>query len=294
MNKLPFSLDALHAFEAAARLRSFKLAAAELNVTATAVSHRIRKLEEQLGKPLFVRKVREVALTEEGAWLLAAVSDGLAQIAAVIERIRTPARQTVRLSVTPAFAAKWLVPKLPAFQTAYPEIDLYVHTSYAVVDLNAGAADLAVRYGDGRFAGLQAEPLLQECFAPVASPSLLADLGREVKQWPLIHLEWHRPAQGAVDWNAWAQAAGVPPADVQGGIRYSDGGHAIQAAVAGQGVALLGLKLIKTELDLGLLQVAAEPQLPAQYYWLCEPLRRKPEAAVKVVKDWLLAQAMPV
>ena len=287
MNKLPFSLDALHAFEAAARLRSFKLAAAELNVTATAVSHRIRKLEEQLGKPLFVRKVREVALTEEGAWLLAAVSDGLAQIAAVIERIRTPARQTVRLSVTPEFAAKWLVPKLPAFQTAYPEIDLYVHTSYAVVDLNAGAADLAVRYGDGRFAGLQAEPLLQECFAPVASPSLLADLGREVKQWPLIHLEWHRPAQGAVDWNAWAQAAGVPPADVQGG-------HAIQAAVAGQGVALLGLKLIKTELDLGLLQVAAEPQLPAQYYWLCEPLRRKPEAAVKVVKDWLLAQAMPV
>ena len=81
---------------------------------------------------------------------------------------------------------------------------------------------------------------------------------------------------------------------MQGGIRYSDGGHAIQAAVAGQGVALLGLKLIKTELDLGLLQVAAEPLLPAQYYWLCEPLRRKPETAVKVVKDWLLTQAMPV
>ncbi|OSI18667.1 LysR substrate-binding domain-containing protein [Neisseria dumasiana] len=291
MRKPNCSLDALYAFEAAARTGSFKSAAAELNVTATAISHRIRLLEMQLGKPLFVRKVRAVSLTAEGRILFDAAAQGFAVITTALERICEPVRQVVSISVTPEFAGKWLVPKLAAFQTAFPNIDLHIHASYEPADLKSGAADLAVRYGNGHYPEVQSTPLFQECFAPVASPALLAKLPKNVRDWPLIHLDWHRDTHDVADWNKWADAAGVPHADVQSGIRYSDGSHAIQAAVAGQGVALLSVKLVREELDLRLLSVAAEPCLHDKFYWLCEPQRYADTSAVQQVKAWLLVQA---
>lgn len=285
--RLP-SLSALRAFEAAARLGSFKHAAEELAVTPTAISHRIRVLEEDLERPLFVRKVRAVELTADGRILQAAVSSGFHTIAVAITQLRQPGRATVTLSTTPAFAAKWLVPKLGAFQSAHPDIDLHVHASNAPVDLKAGTVDLAIRYGEGHYPGLTATLLLEDRFAPVVSPTIAPMARRDVSQWSLIHFDWHRPPSVALGWDAWARAAGSQPSELPGGgVRYSEESHAIQAAVAGQGIALVSLLLVEEELRLGLLQVAAEPTLPALSYHLLQSSHHPPSEPVSVVERWL-------
>lgn len=284
----PFST--LRAFEAAARLGSFKLAAHELAVTATAISHRIRVLEEHLERPLFERKVRAVALTADGRTLHAAVSSGLHTIVAAMEQLRQPDRSTVTLSTTPAFATKWLVPRLGAFQAEHPGIDLYIHTSNTPVDLEAGNVDLAIRYGHGQYPGVTAALLMEDSFAPVASPALANGLGTAVPKWPLIHFDWHRAPPADLTWQAWARAAAceaMRPFDT--GIRYSEEIHAIQAAVAGQGVALLSLLLVEQELRQGLLQVLANPALPAMSYHLVKPGQRRQTQAAGVVEAWLLS-----
>lgn len=285
------SLDALHAFEAAARLQSFKLAATELHLTATAISHRIRKLEEDLGCALFTRHVRAVKLTQEGQQLLSAVQTGMSTIANAVANIRQPTRQVVTLSVTPELAAQWLVPRLSSFQTRFPHIDLHVHASYQLVDLQAGKADLAVRYGSGAYPGLGAAPLFQEHFGPVAAPALKAKLSPDPRQWPLIHMDWyHKPL--AHDWASWAEIAGLDPADMRNGLRYSDGSHAVQAAIAGHGVALLGLSLLTEELRLGLLETVADPVLAGQHFHVCHARVRPLSAAAQQVKAWLLDSAV--
>ena len=278
----------MRAFEAAARLRSFKQAADELAVTATAISHRIRVLEADLERPLFVRKVRAVELTGDGQILAAAVSSGFQAMAVAVEQIRRPRRAAVTLAATPAFATKWLVPKLGAFQAAHPDIDLHVQASNAPVDLEAGAVDLAIRYGHGHYPGVTATLLLADRFAPVANPALLARVGQDVSQWPLIHFDWHRPPAVELTWSAWARTKGDAFDGMLAGIRYSEESHAIQAAVAGQGVALLSLLLVEEELRMGVLQVAAEPVLEGMSYHLLNAQRRPLSAAAATVHAWVM------
>ena len=285
VNHIPFSLGALHAFEAAARLGSFKAAAAELSLSATAISHRIRTLEAQLGKALFERRTRAVVLTVEGRVLAEAVSSGFAAIAQAAERIRRPERRRVVLALTPEFAARWLVPRLAAFQAACPDVELHIRTDYRPTDLAAGEADLAVRYGGGTAPGIEAVPLFDESFTAAAAPALAVKLPAKPQNWPLLHLDWHKP-QGAADWTAWAQAAGVPPHAMQGGTRYSDASHLIQAALAGQGVALLGRSLLAEEFRLGLLQSVSDIILPGQPYYLCRTAGVVLSPAVRAVVGW--------
>lgn len=291
MKKRIPALSSLRAFEAAARLQSFKQAADELSVTATAISHRIRALETELGCVLFVRKTRAIELTAAGQSLYASVRDGFDTIAAGVERLRQRARPTVRLSTTPAFAAKWLVPRLARFQSAHPNVDLHVHASYEPVDLNRGSIDLAIRYGQGRYEDMQAILLLQDRFAPVASPALQVTNVQSLLQRPLLHFDWARPASLDLSWSAWARAAGVPQLDVASGIRFSEESHAIQAAIAGQGVALLSLVLIQEELKLGLLESRLEPILEGYAYYVVRPLRATRSPAAVTVENWLLQQA---
>ena len=269
MNRIPFSLGALHAFEAAARLGSFKAAATELALSPTAVSHRIRTLEAQLGKPLFERRTRAVVLTADGR-LLAAIAEAAA-------RIRRPERSRVILALTPEFARQWLVPRLAGFQAACPDTDLHIRAGYRAADLAAGEADLAVRYGGGTAPGIEAVPLFDESFTAAAAPALTAKLPTKPQNWPLLHLDWHKP-QGAADWTAWAQAAGVPPLTMQ-------------AALAGQGVALLGRSLLAEEFRLGLLQSVSDIILPGRPYYLCRAAHSPPLPAVRAAADWLSAQS---
>ncbi len=280
-------LSALRAFEAAARLSSFKKAAEELAVTATAISHRIRVLEEYLGRPLFVRKVRAVELTPDGQILFSAVNASFQTIVMAIEKVLRPHRTAVTLSTTPAFAAKWLVPKLPAFQKAHPDIDLNVHASNLPVDLMTSAVDLAIRYGHGHYEGVIATPLLNDQFAAVASPALLDRISQNAGHWPLIHFEWHRPITVDLTWKEWARKSGYEPSALSTGTRYSEESHAIQATVAGQGVALLSLLLVEEELRMGLLKVVSELKLQGLSYHLLRPAHRPLSEAAKTVQDWL-------
>ena len=294
LNRQLPSLTSLRAFESAARLRSFKKAADELAVTATAVSHRIRVLEAYLDRPLFLRKARAIELTRDGATLFAAVKSGFDAIALGIEQLTNSRRASVTLSATPAFATKWLVPRLAAFQASYPDIDLHVHASNAPVDMNGGTVDLAIRYGLGRYAGAQSTLLLDDRFAPVASPrlGLGADTNADAGQWPLIYFDWHQPLPVDLTWSAWARQSAVPLDERKAGMRYSEESHAIQAAVAGQGVALLSLVLVEEELRLGLLQVLDGPQLQGLSYHLLYPLQRPRSEAAITVERWLLAVAV--
>ncbi|WP_017917340.1 LysR substrate-binding domain-containing protein [Xanthomonas sacchari] len=280
-------LSALRAFEAAARLRSFKKAAEELCVTPTAISHRIRVLENELGHPLFLRKVRAVELTADGHALLGGVGGGFQMIATAIEQVRRPRRPSVTLSTTPAFASKWLVPRLSAFQAAHPDIDLHVHASDTPVDLYAGIADLAIRYGHGHHPEAIARLLRADRFAPVASPSLLKTLGKDASRWPRIHFDWHRPLPVDLTWSAWARQAGHDPVNLASGTRYSEESHAIQATVAGQGVALLSLLLVEEELRMGLLCLVSEPMLEGMAYYVLTPIGRPAQEATSRVQDWL-------
>ncbi|KEY57117.1 LysR substrate-binding domain-containing protein [Serratia sp. DD3] len=291
--KLP-SLTALRAFEAAARLGSFKKAAEELAVTATAISHRIRVLEEYLEHPLFLRKVRAVELTQNGEALFTAVHSSFETIALAIERIRKPSRSLVTLSTTPAFATKWLVPRLADFHEAHPDIDLHIHASNTPVDLNAGTIDLAIRYGQGQYGGVISTLLLEDNFAPVASKMLQTTTNQDVSKWPLIHFDWHRPLPVDLTWAEWARATGRKPSDLSAGSRYSEESHAIQATIAGQGVALLSLLLIEEELRLGVLEIVGEPALKGMSYHLLKSNQRPASEAIATVENWLLRVARQV
>jgi LysR family glycine cleavage system transcriptional activator len=288
------SLTSLRAFEAAARLRSFKMAADELAVTPTAVSHRIRVLEEFLERPMFVRKVRAVELTPDGQTLFAAVSSVFQTISVAIEQVRKPRRASVTLSATPAFAAKWLVPRLASFQASHPDIDLHIHASNTPVDLDAGTVDLAIRYGHGHYEGVTSALLLEDRFAPVASPALMEKIGKDAARWPLIHFDWHRSLPVDLTWRAWAKKSGRKVPVLTARIRYSEESHAIQAAVSGQGVALLSVVLAQEELRLGLLRVVSEPMLKGMSYHVLKSDRRSLSEAVATVENWLIRTAGPV
>lgn len=286
--RLP-SLSALYSFEAAARLQSFKLAAEELSVSATSISHQVRALEEALDLRLFLRKTRAVELTAEGRILLQATGNGFDAIAAGVERLRREQRRTVTLSTTPAFAARWLVPRLAAFNAAHPGITLNVHASNQAVDLEGGAADLAVRGGSGHFAGLHAQRLIQTGFAPVASPRLKLRKAGDVARHTLLHFDWQRGNRAAQTWEKWAKAAGVA-LDAANGMRFSEESHAVQAAIAGQGIVLTAVPLVRQEISMGLLEAPVGPVLGGFDFYVVRPEGGEVRAEVRAVEDWLLAQ----
>lgn len=293
MRRLP-SLPALRAFEAAARHRSFKQAAEELHVTPTAISHQVRGLEAQLSVPLFERRTRQVVLTAEGLALYPVLREGFDRFAAALESIR-PGRlaRPVTLSATPAFAAMWLLPRLPRFQADHPDIDLRLHASNAVVDLEAGGIDLALRYGHGPYPGLAATALLEDRFVPVASPRLALRRRADLARHPLIHFEWHRPDPRHPGWPLWLRHTPVEGVDGRRGLHFTEESHAIQAAIAGQGVALLSEALVSAPLAQGTLVVPFGPALPGFIYHLVHRETPALGEAALAVKRWLRAQAAP-
>jgi LysR family glycine cleavage system transcriptional activator len=282
-------LTALRAFEAAARWSSFKHAADELALTPTAVSHQIRALEDRLGVRLFERRTRQVVLTEAGRRLGAGLHDAFDRMADAVDAVQ-PRRASVTITTTPAFAAQWLLPRWHALATAHPHIDLRLHAGNALVDLLGGAADLAIRYGrGGPYAGLQSTLLLADRFMPIASPSLRLRSARDLAKHALIHFEWLRADAGHPSWDTWFARAGVKPSGLQD-LRFTDESHAIQSAVAGQGVALLSEVLVRSEVRRGLLHMPFGPILEGMAYCLVRPARpSKPE--VDEVARWIGDQA---
>jgi LysR family glycine cleavage system transcriptional activator len=278
-------LAALRAFEAAARHLSFREAAAELAVTPTAISHQIRLLEQTLGTALFVRRTRRVALTEAGQRLFPTLRDGFDAFAHVIATlVPKHARPAVTVSATTQFTSRRLLPAVPAFNVRHPEIDLRLHASEEPVDIAAGAADIAIRYGGEIGAGLQSEPLLAERFGLLCSPMLGLTGPEDLRRVPLLHTDWLR--ETTPGWDRWTKRAGITGLKLDQGARFTNGDHAIQAAIAGQGAIIASLVLAEEEIRAGLLVQPFGPVIEGIYYQIvtrAEPLR--PEVAVVI--DWL-------
>lgn len=280
-------LAALRAFEAAARQLSFRRAAEELAVTPTAISHQIRLLEAALGMALFVRQVRRVALTDAGQRLYPTLRDGFdAFERAILDLSQQSRRKAVTLTATTLFTARRLLPALGRFRSEHPAFDLRLHASDEAVDLHAGSADVAVRYGSGPFDGLVAEPLLAERFGVLCSPHLGIANADDLKRATLIHTEWKRPGL-APDWRRWVRLAGARDLAVEEGPRLTDDGHALQAAVAGHGVVIASLVLARPEIDAGLLVHPFGPEIEGETYHILATPENAACADVKAVCTWL-------
>ena len=283
------SLTALRAFEAAARHLSVKTAAAELSVTATAVSHQIRLLEDQMGVTLFVRTPRQIILTEKGRHLLEGVGPALDAMAAAVTRARLQeARATVTLSTTPAVAARWLLPRVSQLRQSQPQMDLCVHISHDVVPLDGVTADVAIRYGDGNWPGFEVYPLFDNVFVPACSPALNLHSPQQLPGVTLLHFDPVGVMERPKGWAAWQMQAQVPALDPSRGITFTDETHTISAALAGQGIALMSRHLVQAELDCGALVQPFGPELRGQPYHLVYPVQRRNEPPIEAVREWLL------
>jgi LysR family glycine cleavage system transcriptional activator len=240
----PIGLAALRGFEAAARLLSFTEAAAELNLTQSSISRQIASLERQIGRPLFVRRTRALALTAAGTRLQRTVRQALAAIDQSVGEIRGVGN-TRRMTLTTyaSFASLWLVPRLAFFQRSYPDIEIRVDASDRVVDLQAEDVDVAIRWVPAG-AAPSGVTLIDDVFAPAVSPRLLrsAALRRpaDLAKWPLLDLDDSIPGAQRVNWAAWFEFAGAGAVEPAAGrLVFSFVDQAVQAAIRGQGVALV-------------------------------------------------------
>jgi LysR family transcriptional regulator, glycine cleavage system transcriptional activator len=284
-------LNALKVFEVAARCANFTRAAQELGVSQAAVSQHVKALEASLGLKLFTRDGKRLVITRAGRQYLAIVGDALDRIAVGTDRLlhRKPA-SILSVSTSPDFGAKWLVHRLGRFTAAYPEIDLRVSTTDRQVDLIAEHVDLAIRHGDGHWAGLDAIALCQERLVPVCSPKLLSggngiSQASDLLKHPLLRLD------GWVTWSKWFAAAGVA-APARRGPVLNQASMLIDAAAEGQGVALARTTLAAWDLRHGRLVVPIEVSLPLENtYWIVYPKLAAGDARIVTLRDWLLAEA---
>jgi LysR family glycine cleavage system transcriptional activator len=283
------SLSALRAFEAAARHESAKRAAEELSVTATAVSHQIRALEESLGVALFLRKPRQLELTAQGRELQQVLESAFDSIGATVERLSAvPCRQAITLSTTPAVAVRWLLSWVCLLRDSHPQIDLRIHASHEPVALDGVTADIAIRYGDGRWPGLVAEKLFDNTFIPACSPLLGLRDTAELPNHPLIHFRNQAAISSPLDWALWQKQARVPGLDVSAGLVFSDETHAVSAAIGAQGVALMSRQLIEDELREGRLVQPFGPELEGKPFFLVYPESRRDDPVIRAVRDWVM------
>lgn len=290
MRRLP-PLSALRAFEAAARHGSFKRAADELGVTPTAISHQIRALEEHVESKLFAREARRVVLTTDAQALFEVLRQGFDAFAGAVARFSASrARAVVTISATTAFTAKWLVPRVFRFQLANPGIDLRLHASDDPVEVGTGGVDLAIRYGRGAYANLVSSPMVADRFAPVVNLRMDVVSPEDLRRVPLIHFDWKRPDATNPTWAGWFRAAGLAEFEPVSVLRFSDESHAIQAAIAGLGAALLSLTLVSDELANGLIRQPFGPILAGLTYHLVEAPTTSRAEHVEAAKAWFLSE----
>jgi LysR family transcriptional regulator, glycine cleavage system transcriptional activator len=291
-------LNALRAFEAAARRQSFTDAATELHVTPAAISHQVRALEADLGVPLFHRRNRTVELTESGRILLPGLSQAFARVHEAVGQLRAHNDVGVlTVSTPPSLTAKWLVLRLHRFRDRHPEIDVRISATMELADFGRGDADLGIRYGAGHYPGLHAERLLEDQVFPVCSPVLLdgappLEAPADLRAHALIHDDAADRNPLAPTWAMWLKAAGVDGVDTNRGLRFSGTHLALDAAVAGRGVALANAVLAVADIAAGRLVRPFGLGLPDRfaYYLVCLPgALERPK--VRAFCQWLREEA---
>ena len=281
-------LNAITAFEAAARLGSFSHAAAELSVTHGAVSRQVRLLEDWLGTRLFLRTSRNAAPTQAGADLLAEVGPALDRLAAVSQRLRNPASaaRMLRVSALPTFAMRWLIPRLPEFQRDHPGLELRIVTASTPAEQFRMDVD-AVISGPGRHSGWVGKPFLREARLPVLSPDLMEkcplQTPSDLERHTLLHAATLRSA-----WPRWLAAANVPDLKPAREQVFEHFYFAIQAALEGLGVIMGPVALISDELRAGrLLAPIGDPVLKTRGYFFYAPQPSSNATAITALRDWL-------
>ncbi|GAB3116921.1 LysR substrate-binding domain-containing protein [Novispirillum itersonii] len=283
-------LPALRAFEAVGRALSFRKAGEDLLISQSAVSHHIARLEADLGVTLFIRHARGVTFTPDGERYFQAVTAAFSGLAAATAALRPAAARPLRLSVLPAFARIWLVPRLADWTRRAPETGLDINSTLAVADVAGGEADIAIRYGSGPWPGVSARLLLPERLAPVISPTLAArgpvltapaDLLRHTL---LTNL---RPS----DWQSWAASTGLDLSTARW-LQLTDYTLVMQAAQDGLGVAMGRLELLSAPLATGALRPALPdlPTVPGAGYWLVTARGGTPHPARARFLRWISGQ----
>ncbi len=294
----PIYLNALRAFEASARHQSFSAAANELNVTPAAVGQLVRTLEDWLGTPLFHRsssgRVRLVA-TEAAERALPDIRAGFDRLTLGLEKLKEGSISGVlTVTVSPAFAAKWLLPRIDSFHSAWPDTDVRLDTNLRVVDFVSQRIDIGVRYGAGEWAGLVAEKLMEEEVYPVCSPSLLGKFSKlqnleSLTKQTLIHDLSMDSHTGFPTWETWLKKAGLAEVSTSRGMKINNSAALLQAAIDGQGIALARSVMARDDVAAGRL-VRLFPEIKFEsalaYYVVyrqeCANLPR-----LKAFRDWL-------
>ena len=283
MDRAQLPLNALRAFEAAARHLSFTRAAIELCVSQGAVSHQVAQLERRLGAPLFRRLPRGLALTDEGHALVPVVADAFDRINTTLDRFASGhLREVLTLGVVGTFAVGWLLPRLDDFTRLHPHIDLRVLTNNNRVDLAGEGLDLAIRFGDGAWHGTHAEPVLEAPLTPLCTPAIAArlrqpeDLAREAL------LRSYR----ADEWPRWFAAAGIPCPTLRGTV-FDSSSLMAAAAILGRGVALVPAAMFEQDLQTERLVRPFPVEIDCGGSWLTRLMSRPDTPAMAAFRHWL-------
>lgn len=290
--KLP-PLEAVRMFEAVARLGSTVAAARELNLTHGAVSRRVRALEDHLGAPLLDRgRGGRLVPTAAGARFAETARRALGMIAEAAEASgrRTDRQHAIRLNTTASFAALWLIPRLARFRARYPAFEVWVSESQGLIEPGSlSDIDIAIRLGKGDWPGVKAERLMDDIMLAVATPKLAAKLRKPADLARVTLLQDEDPA---LSWRHWTEAAGLGHPDwAARGPRLAASVLLLQAAAAGDGVALVPARLAETHLAQGTLVAAFDVKLPAASYWLVRAQRSLSSPAVRAFYTWLRNEA---
>lgn len=286
LNRYP--LVALRAVEAVGRLGGLAKAADELGVTVGAVSQHIRKVEAQLGRSVFERTPRGLRPTAAGAPLLDSLTRGFHEIARAVGAAEARPSSILTVSVAPVLATKWLVPRLTRFYAAHPGLGLRLDATSELVDLDASDIDAGVRVGTGPWPNVRAEKLAGLHLFPVCSPALAERIHglEDIRGLPII-----RDHNSPTRWSAWLAGEGAPDLPLGAGPIYSDAGLCLEAAIAGQGLAMAWPTLAADALKAGVLRAPFSRRVATQEaYWLVTSAIRTPSANVRAFAGWLRAE----
>ena len=304
-------LNSLRAFEAAARLLSFKKAAEELHVTPAAISQQIKGLEAYLGAALFRRLTLALELTEEGRAMLPKLQEGFECLAAAVERTRHhEGGGLLSVSAPPSFASRWLMPRLQGLADAHPDIELRLATSLATidrreadapggdaVDLRKDGSEVEIRFGSGRYGKLRADRIFGVAYVAVCSPRLLKGKRplrqpNDLRHHVLIHDDTIPDLADRPSWEQWLKQAGSTDVEAGPGPHFSNAGLAIEAAVDGLGVTLAPRPLVSADVAEGRLVIPFDIVLPSRHaYWLVCSEATADRPAVSAFRGWLLKEA---
>ncbi|MGY0146986.1 LysR substrate-binding domain-containing protein [Edwardsiella tarda] len=287
-NRLP-PLGALRAFHAVAHCHSFKRAADQLGVSATAVSHQIKLLESVLECRVCERSAQGVTLTASGEILFAGTQRAFSALEDATEQIvHSQPSPSLTVTTTSNFLTHWLVPRLAEFKAELPAIDLRLHTSIERVDLKQCGVDVAIRYRETPECDLHCTLLYEDRFIVVASPTLAITRIEDLRNVTLFHVEHRHVPADSPSWENWQRRYGPAQLNIDSGLTFSDETHALQAAVAGQGVVIASELLARDLLRRGVLSAPFTMSLPGANYYLATTQQMAQRADIAALRDWLL------